>query len=653
MDANPGITSRQEELDEFRERWRKELRQHPGTGGEGKSAPQISGTVDSAVNWKRRRTEKSPTKCDQGEKDKSYDTLKATRSSVTSDTIPIWDMLLQGKNGCSTLNRKCEEISGDPGRKSDDVKCTYAGGVDRAELEEGEAMPAGRSENLIDKLISDLDEINEIPFFDIELPRELAMKIFENLNMQDLLSCAQVSSSWRSLADDDILWCRICHGLGYHADMHPSETRNWKKIVQDCLSEDQTLRANWKGRIGGVLTLEYVRGGILSAVQSHCDRIISGYSGGSVKLWDINSNDSEVLLTSHESIGLDHKNRPSVDHVALNSSIAMATYDNDDVDIWNLCSNSPTLVHHFSCNQSINCVAMATDDAVVATATGHSVRVEATDENGTWYCKCTPSADQPVTFMKFVPKSSSNLHIVMATENAMGGIYYYPVGKKSSPDRVIKLHQLIAPVSCLDVNSDLIACGVGSTGFQEGFLVKILDLEMGKVLHTLHGHNWGVSSLNLADSPPNMIVTGCRDKKVRVFDFRSGEWPVMSVQGHGGSVTAVQMDDWKAVSGGFEGMLCVWDLRMKSKLWETYARHPVRHCHFDRTRLISAHIPQQNVAEDDFEIIVHKRQRGDLRVYNFLLDEVTSSLPSICQSNYDEPEGYNYNIKLAVPYDNI
>lgn len=36
------------------------------------------------------------------------------------------------------------------------------------------------------------DEINEIPFFDISVPREVAVKIFQHLSMLDLCRCAQV-----------------------------------------------------------------------------------------------------------------------------------------------------------------------------------------------------------------------------------------------------------------------------------------------------------------------------------------------------------------------------------------------------------------------------------------------------------------------------
>lgn len=59
--------------------------------------------------------------------------------------------------------------------------------------------------------------------------------------------------------------------------------------------------------------------------------------------------------------------------------------------------------------------------------------------------------------------------------------------------------------------------------------------------------------------------------RVRVFDLRKSE-PLCSLYAHQLGVSAVQMDDWKIVSGGEEGLVCVWDQRMGTKLWEMHAR---------------------------------------------------------------------------------
>ena len=58
---------------------------------------------------------------------------------------------------------------------------------------------------------------------------------------------------------------------------------------------------------------------------------------------------------------------------------------------------------------------------------------------------------------------------------------------------------------------------------------------------------------------------------VRIYDSRVGD-SVLSFWGHAGTPLVVQMDAWKAASGGSDGMLCIWDQRMMSKLWESHER---------------------------------------------------------------------------------
>lgn len=56
-----------------------------------------------------------------------------------------------------------------------------------------------------------------------------------------------------------------------------------------------------------------------------------------------------------------------------------------------------------------------------------------------------------------------------------------------------------------------------------------------------------------------------------MFDLRSGA-SVVSLYAHHMGVTTVQADDWKIVSGGNEGLVCVWETRMSAKLWEMHNR---------------------------------------------------------------------------------
>ena len=177
------------------------------------------------------------------------------------------------------------------------------------------------------------------------------------------------------------------------------------------------------------------------------------------------------------------------------------------------------------------------------------------------------------------------------------------------------------------------------------------------MLSILGGHYREITCLDLANCPPHHLVTGSYDCRVRVFDLRSEKIVLSFHQGQKRAVTAVQMDDWKVVSGAEDGTLMVWDQRMTSTLWMTHARHPVRFCKFEGSRMITANIPLDKTPRENLwyadDLILHRRYRGVIRWFDFSAKNVTEGIPEICSSSYDDTSGYNYNIKLSFPYDNI
>lgn len=82
-----------------------------------------------------------------------------------------------------------------------------------------------------------------------------------------------------------------------------------------------------------------------------------------------------------------------------------------------------------------------------------------------------------------------------------------------------------------------------------------------------------VITLNILtfDTGLNLDPLSLLSLRVRVYDLRSGS-SVVSLYAHHLGVTAVQADDWKIVSGGGEGLVCVWEMRMTAKLWEMHNR---------------------------------------------------------------------------------
>lgn len=515
-----------------------------------------------------------------------------------------------------------------------------------------------RKKSLLDQLIEDIDEITSIPFFDLSLPKEVGLQIFTDLGIKDLCACAQVSKAWKILAEDELIWYHVGCKLGYVQKRHSStiDRENWKSFVRDSILEERELRRNWKERICRLSSLEFERGGGLCAVSVHGNFICSGYSSGAVVVWE---GDAENVSSYRELISSDSVNsqrqRVHVTSTTINQKLCVAGFDNGDVCVWshNL-SSSP--LYHFHCHESVKGVSLATSGPLAFVAlSDHVLKVHTSDVNGRWSCKESRNYEEKIGHAMFIPNSASHSlpeHVAIATQDTVS-ILAPGRGLLSTMDHVIG-----GKLTCMDCTPDQLAIGVGSYGYGTlGNKVRLYILETSKMISVLGSHYREITCLDLASCPPHRLVTGSYDCRVRVFDLRSEKMALSFHLGHKRAVTAVQMDDWKVVSGAEDGTLVVWDQRMTSTLWTTHARHPVRLCKFQDSRMITANIPLDKTPRDNLwyadDLILHRRHRGVIRTFDFSGSNATEGIPEICSSNYDDTSGYNYNIKLSVPYDSI
>ncbi|XP_045173607.2 F-box/WD repeat-containing protein 8-like isoform X2 [Mercenaria mercenaria] len=487
------------------------------------------------------------------------------------------------------------------------------------------------NERLLDKLISDIDEITEIPFFDISLPREVAVKIFQYLSIKDLCSCAQVSKSWCSLAEDELLWCRLCHRLGHEKIFTTQEKDNWKQIVRHNVERQRTLISNWKNRTGKLLPLEYVKGKILSAVHSHGDIVVAGYTSGEVKLWNLSDGGSCIFQPSSTSLILDVNadglQQNIVNQVYTSEDITVAAYSQGNVDIWSLHLGTQPFQTYTPTtgNQYSPSISLSADGTAIAASYGPYIDVLHREEkeeefNLMQHLDCGNTINNMMLY-----NGDCDIPAVIFSK-AFSVHLYQPQLLGTSHDSHVtecmtEIHNMIgAPVDIVDYKTDQSVLGValGSySGLMDGYKVKVYDITTARLLQTLEGHTWKITCMNLQDSPPHQLVTGSGDRKIRIYDFRSSQ-PEQILIGNSFRVSCIQMDNWKVVSGSDDGFLRVWDRRMKAKLWE-----------------------------------LHNRFRGTLNVYNFLEDLTTKDVPEICLSSYDQPDASKYNISLAVPYDTL
>ncbi|XP_064472228.1 F-box/WD repeat-containing protein 8-like [Ornithodoros turicata] len=502
--------------------------------------------------------------------------------------------------------------------------------------------------SFLDTLIDDLNETTDIPFFDVCLPREVAVKIFRHLDVVDLCRCAQVSRSWRCIAEDDLLWHKHCCQMGLAKETSSSmEKADWKNFFREQLQKESILRRNWKNRIGRLYEMVYSQGGVLCAVNSNENCVAAGYSNGEIRLWKKTPDGVEIHDMEWGTDVISERSANHVTSIALSKDHVIVGYADGSVwrveDLSSECSRGNLILQTPS---PARVIASATNNSFLASG---GTEMAFVDDAGTVQQVRLPTK---ITHTAFI--STTNAHrkegvLVSVAEDA---VRMHSVS--TFHDDGISLHHLIgATVTCLDATERIVAFGAIDRSAVNVFQAPVYAVTGARLLGTLRSHTSSILCVRIPDCPENLILTGSCDKNARIFDLRTMHCEVR-INAHGLGVSQVEMDEHNLVTGGEDGLVCVWDLRTKAKLWEMFCRHPVRYLRTDLTTLVTAHLPQDlRLEPEDGSIVVHARQRGSVRMYDFAADQETKGIPSICLSSYDEPAGYNYNVRLAVPYDDL
>lgn len=507
---------------------------------------------------------------------------------------------------------------------------------------------AAEPEPLVDQLIRDLNEMDDVPFFDVHLPYELAINIFQYLNRRELGLCAQVSKTWKVIAEDEVLWYRLCRQEGHLPHSRFSDYTCWKLILQECLAREHKLRANWKNRKGAVSELEHVPDAVLCDVRSHDGVVIAGYTSGEVRVWDTRTWDYVAPFLESESEEEDPGMQPYVSFVRINSSLAVAAYEDGILNVWDLRTGRFP-IFRFEHDARIQALALSREKPVVATASAFDVVMLYPNEEGNWHVASEFEVQKLVDYLEIVP-NTGRYPVAIATA---GDLVYL----LKAEDSARTLHYVYGqPATCLDVSASQVAFAVKSLGWvYEGNKILVYSLEAERCLSKLGNALGDFTCVNIRDSPPNLMVSGNMDRRVRLHDLRT-EKIALSLSAHQLGVSAVQMDDWKIVSGGEEGLVSVWDYRMNQKLWEVHSRHPVRYISFNSHSLITANVPYEKVLRnsDLDNFACHRRHRGLIHAYEFAVDQLAFQSPlPICRLPRDAVAGYSYDLALSFPYDSI
>uniref|UniRef100_A0A8D3AJ70 F-box and WD repeat domain containing 8 n=1 Tax=Scophthalmus maximus TaxID=52904 RepID=A0A8D3AJ70_SCOMX len=643
----------EDELAAFRERWKQEL-----TSPKGDTAPSSSGDEPGQSDRgdlknryfedlknlsKARGPEQAGSTEDQvgagggggGEK------AATPESEDQPEYVSIARSLLDGRT--SPLRDRIQEERTRRKRQFHSRTSFYSASLQQLQPQ----RKVKKDEELVDQLIQDLNEVNDIPFFDIELPYELALKIFQYLNCTELGRCAQVSRAWGVLAEDGVLWFRMCTREGYHQDAGVSDSPCWKSTLRTAGTRPKPCN-----RVGSISQLQFELGKVLCDVSSCDNYVLAGYTSGDVRLWDTLHWDSKASFLKPNGLSANTDPRPHVSHVQVNGTVAAAAYEDGCVDLWSTETGGQPIHHFQSPGGRIQALALSPDSPVLGSATGPDVRL---DLNGSKPFVSVVSWSRQVESLVLVPGRDQQRPLAAL---AAGDAVHLLDPRDDEPRT---LHSVYGhPVTCLDASDSHVALGVKRAGWamhDAGNKIHVYCLETGKSAVCVGSSLGDFTCINLRDSPPHLLACGNKDRRVRVFDLRAGS-SVASLYAHHLGVTSVQADDWKIVSGGGEGLVCVWEMRMGAKLWEMHNRHPVRHVRFDTSTLVTANVPDDKsprgacITDDD--LTAHRRHRGVICHYDFSEDALSQeNILPICRSDYIGSHGYNYNISLTVPYDRV
>ncbi|KAM8886698.1 F-box/WD repeat-containing protein 8 isoform 3-T3 [Spinachia spinachia] len=586
----------EDELAAFRERWKEELTTSDGDERRLVRAPSPPPGAHGQGDLKNRYFEKfesldearGPSK-EAGEGCTEAAPSAGSHSEDQPEYVSLARSLLDGRTS-PLLDRIQEERAR---RKRQYQSMT---GVCSASLQQPKRK-GKKEEELLDQLIQDLNEVNDIPFFDIELPYELALKIFQYLGCAELGRCAQVSRAWRALAEDGVLWFRMCTAEGHHQEAGVSDSPCWKSTLRDCRSSARAVRSNWKNRVGSISQLQFELGKVLCDVSCSDHFVLAGYTSGDVRLWDTLHWDSPASFLKVNGLSANSTPRPHVSHVQVNGTVAAAAYEDGCVDLWSTETGGEP-IHHYQGPERVRALALSPDGPALGSAAGADVQLVGADDRGYWRELCRARLPKSVESLVLVPGRGQRGPL--AALSAGEAVHLLDPRWGEGPRT---LHSVYGhPVTCLDASDSQVAFGVKRAGWavhDGGNKIHVCSLEAGKPVACVGDSLGDFTCIALRDSPPHLLVCGNKDR-----------------------------------------------------------RHPVRRVHFNGSTLVTANVPDDKsprgacITDDD--LTAHRRHRGVICHYDFSEDALAQDriLP-ICRSDYVESSGYNYNIGLAVPYDRL
>ncbi|ENH69940.1 Putative E3 ubiquitin ligase complex SCF subunit scon-2 [Fusarium oxysporum f. sp. cubense race 1] len=385
------------------------------------------------------------------------------------------------------------------------------------------------------------------------LPTELSYKILSYLDTVSLCKAAQVSRRWRNLADDDVVWHRMCE---QHIDRKCTKC-GWglplleKKKLMAWSRHQQVHRQPNAADVVEIDDEAETQSSDSRKRQAddehqHDDRVakrsrVSNGENGSfdktIKIWNWQTGECLNTLQCHtEGVLSVHYDGCTLASGSIDKTVKVFSFDTKQT----FCLRGHTdWVNHVRIDSPSRVVFSASDDLSVKlwdidskqcikTFLGHVGQVQ--------QVLLMPADFEPdevpqldTTDTASVSSGRSNSPPAATAEQPVDARAAYGSGFTSDPDRPLPPRYMLTG-------------GLDNT-------VRLWDTTTGKCIRSMFGHVEGIWGL-VGDTL--RVVTGANDSMTKIWEPRSGKCE-RSFTGHAGPVTCVGLSDSRMASGSEDG----------------------------------------------------------------------------------------------------
>ncbi|WWC63983.1 uncharacterized protein I303_106589 [Kwoniella dejecticola CBS 10117] len=352
-------------------------------------------------------------------------------------------------------------------------------------------------------LSDSLNQIIRIDPFSL-LPRETSLRILGYLDAFSLGRAAQVSKSWKALADDDLLWRRMC---GQHID-RKCEKCGWGLP----LLERKRLRVELKDRSPATL---------VEHDHKHDDHHDHSHS---------HAGPSRVVTRNEVLSGAVSATADGFDGFGLSSEIGLKSCDMPAMfnNSSSLKRSAPSTPDSLPAKKS-KVKDSDTEEELLQSKNGHLTRdIRLTRPWKTVYCER-----------------------LMVERNWRKGRFNH---------RLLRGHT--DGVMCLQYHTALTnpSYPVLITGSYDR-TVRVWNLDSGEEVRVLTGHTRAVRALQFDQM---LLFTGAMDGTVRMWNWRAGEC-LRVMDGHTDGVISLNYNGYLLASGSADSTIQVWNFRSGNK----------------------------------------------------------------------------------------